>query len=224
MVVLALAAGLLLAACDDDGQAGDEAGQTAGVDGDAAGGEGEGEDSAAEGGPAGPPTEPADIPAQPGERSAARQGSTVTVTGDRAAFVTPTGNIACVLTEDGGTCQIQDKGYTPDTQFLVPDLVGECTAQDADAMMLTTAPAAWTCAPTELALTAALDQGGWWSAETDGESVDADGVTAAVLPYGETLAVGPVSCSSAQDAITCRSTQMGRQFILSDSRYNIGQP
>lgn len=234
MRAVALAAALgavLVTGCEGNfGGDGDEEDQTQGaVDGaDDADGADEGEDDGAEpaetdeAAPVEPPTEPADISPAGGDRSASDDGSTITVEGGPAAFVSPTGTIACVVNELSATCQISDKTYQPGSDQIVGDVIGDCSADDADTLVLSTAGGAWTCPPEPLAATAALDAGGWWVDETGGEIDEVDGVDAAVLPYGQTLRVGPVSCTSQEDGMTCRSDEMGREFFLARSAYNYG--
>lgn len=222
-VVLTLGA-LVLAGCDDaqDAAAPDTDAVTgAGVDVDGDG-DVDADDEAAqsEPGPVEPPTEPAAITAAPGERSATQDGGTITVEGDRAAFVLPSGNIACVLTDQTATCQIFDKGYTPDAAYLVTDLVGPCAIEDANAMRLVEESAAWTCVTEDLTSDARVEQGGWWEREIDGDTLEVDGARVGVLPYGETLRVGPVSCTSSEGGVECRNPELnGRRFVLSKDSY-----
>ncbi len=222
-----VAALVLLAGCSvGDGDDGEEpAGGTAGVeDGDDAGdgaagtagaGEGSGEGS---GGSAGPPTEPADIAPVVAGRSVSGGGGTVTVEGDHAGFVLPSGNIACSVTAASAVCQVAEKGFTPQADHLASTLVGGCTAEEADALMLSAERGAWTCLPEPLLGQAAVDAGGWWAQEA-GETADVDGTTVAVLPYGSSLTLGPVTCTSAQDGVRCDSNEIGKSFLLSNTTY-----
>ena len=230
-VLLALGA-VLLAGCDDDPAGGEDdassgGGQTAtptGGGGDADGG-GDGTSStadapAAEAAP--PPTAPADIEPDRGDRSVSEDGSTITVQGDRAAFVTPTGNLACVLNGPSASCQLLDKTYSPNPDHLVEDGVGECSADAADTMVLTDAGGVWTCPPETLTSTAAATQGGWWAEAVGAPTTGVEDTDAAVLEYGLTLRVGDTTCLSSEDGVTCRSGDLGRQFFISRSAYRFG--
>lgn len=241
---LVLAGSLVLAGCSDDepgtgdgtdvsadadgGQAdpdgdgsGDDGGDAEGDgEGEGAGGNQAGETAGAEEAPAAPPTEPADIPIEPEERSASG-GTDVTIEGGSAAFVLPSGNIACTVNSQTAVCQVLDKSYQVRADHLVADVLGGCTAAEADAIMVS-ATGAWTCASTSLLDAAVVEQGGWWVDEVDGTTARVEDLTVAVLPYGSSLTVGQVRCSSAEAGMTCRSNELGRQFTVSRSQYNFG--
>lgn len=233
VAALAAAGVLLLAACSDEdpvedpGQsdgAGDEAGGS--EDAPATGGNGsggsDGEDSSAA--PAPGPSEPADITPVPGDRSASSSGGTITVEGDQAAFVSPSGNIACVVSDAAATCQLTEQTYTAEAHMLVPDAGPGCTIDKADAMTTVEESAAWTCVGQDLTAVAAVDHGGWWVEEVAGQTEEHDGATTAVLPYGQTLQVGNVSCSSSEAGMTCRNPDMGnRQIRISRDSYQYGR-
>lgn len=229
-LTLALVAGtLVLAGCD--GEEGGDAGQTTEPapttatadlddDGDIDGDDDDLAEQTAAAAPVAPPTEPMQVELAPGERSASQDGDTITVEGDRAAFVLPSGNIACVLTDETATCQAFDKTYTPGTEELASDVLGECSAETADAMRLVDESAPWTCVAEDLISDAAVEAGGWWTPEVEGETLDVDDLVVGVLPYGQTLSVGPVSCASAEDGVTCANPDLnGRRFVLSSTRY-----
>lgn len=222
---LVLAAGglLLLGGCDDaddepvgEQDIGDEDIATAAAD--PAGSADDDDDRTAA--PVAPPTEPMELELEPGERSASQDGGTITVEGERVAFVLPTGNIACVLTTGSATCQIEEKDYTPPADQLVPDLVGPCAAEDVNAMRTIRESGAWTCVAEDLVGDASLSAGGWWGSEVDGETMDVDGETVAVLPYGQRLQLGPVWCQSSEAGVTCANPELdGRRIELSRGSY-----
>lgn len=219
-VVLAAALGaLVLAGCDsDDGDGAEQTAVTGGEDGNDAP-DGEGGQAAPE--PVPPPTEPAEITPVPPSRSVSEDGTTVRIEGGRAAFVLPSGNITCVLSDENALCQIVEKTYDVRAEFMMPDLIGdECTVDNADAMTMTNEPHAWTCAPEDLAPSARVDRLGWWAQELDGETLDADAGTLAVLPYGSTMVAGPVSCQADENGVTCRHSELGnREIILARGTY-----
>ena len=171
--------------------------------------------------PVPPPTEPADITPVPSGRGVSEDGSTVRIEDGRAAFVLPSGNISCVLSDENAVCQIIEKTYDVRADFMMPDLIGdECTTETADAMTLTNDPHAWTCAPEDLAPSARVDRLGWWAQELEGETLDADAGILAVLPYGSTMVAGPVSCQANENGVTCRHTELGnREIILARETY-----
>ncbi|OLT43265.1 hypothetical protein BJF86_00125 [Serinicoccus sp. CNJ-927] len=189
---------------------------------DAAEGEASGE-SEEEAEPAPPPTEPADIQPAAGDRSVSEDGGTITVQGDSAAFVTPSGNIACVLNGPSATCQLLDKTYDANAEHLVDDSLGDCDIASADAMVLTDASGVWTCPPEPLAPAAGAVAGGWWADEVGAPTTGVEDTDAAVLEYGRTLAVEGASCQSSEDGVTCRSSELGRQFFIARSAYRFGQ-
>ena len=219
-LALVLGAMLVLAGCDDDPQetsvtpAVGEVGTDDGAEGDA------GEDVAQDAAPVEPPTEPMELELAAGERSVTADGSTIRVEGDRAAFVLPTGNIACVLTSESATCQIDEKSYSVSQDEMVPDLVGPCDPAEADAMRTIAESGAWTCVAEDLIGAASLTAGGWWEPEVDRDTLEVDGIRVAVLPYGERIQVGPVWCESSEAGVTCANPELnGRRFQLSRSSY-----
>lgn len=212
LAALAVGAVLALAGCDDDGAVGDEDLATAAVDDDG-GGDG-GEEQPAD--PVEPPAEPMELELEPGDRSASSDGGTVTVDGDRVAFVLPTGNISCVMTTESATCQIDDKTYTPSADQLVPDLVGPCNVAEVNAMRTVAESAAWTCVSEDLTTDARPSASGWWVHEVDGETAEVDDEEVAVLPYGQRIQLGPVWCESSESGVTCANPELdGRRFELS---------
>lgn len=224
---LALVTSLALAGCSEEEPtadaptgaqtATDGTGATAGTTGSSGeGSSGEGSAPTA----AAPPTAPADIEIEPVDRSASGDGQ-VRVEGSNASFVMPSGNIACTVNSRTAVCQLLDSGMRPQADHLIPGLLGECTAADATAMILD-AGGSWTCVEGSLVDQATVDHGGWWVDEVDGTTTSVDDQTVAVLPYGESITVGPVTCSSAENGVTCGSTDLGRQFTLSANRYNFG--
>lgn len=218
-VVLAAALGALaLAGCDSD--EGDGAEQTAVTGAEDGNGDPDGEGGQAAPEAVAPPTEPAEITPVPPSRSVSEDGSTVRIEGGRAAFVLPSGNVSCVLSAENALCQIVEKTYDVRADFMMPDVLGDCSVENADAMTMTNDPAAWTCAPEDLAPSARVDRLGWWAQEVDGETLDADGGTLAVLPYGSTMVHGPVSCAASESGVTCRHSELGnREIILARDTY-----
>ena len=215
---LVLAAGLVLSGCSGDDTA--ESPTTSSLSSTTVTG-GTADDSDATAAPTGPPTTPAKIPAVPGERSASGDTSII-INGDRAAFALPSGNVVCTLNERTAVCEILDLGSAPQPEHLVVDGIGACTAQEANAIMLNQDRGAWTCLDSSLVRQATVGQGGWWVKEVDGVTTKIGKSTVAVLPYGSSVSVGPVSCSAAEDSITCSSSTLGKEFTLSRTGYSYG--
>ena len=215
----------MLTACSDDGNTGD-ADALATQSTPAPDGEGDGATQTADGGDSRPevevPTEPADIRPVAPERSAQRNGNVINVSGDRAAFVTPSGNLACTVTEETAVCQVEGKSFSPRSDHLVTNTIGACSADRADAMMLSSVRGAWTCPAQDIAPQADVDLGGWWASEVNSQTLDVSGVTAAVLPYGTSLTVGSVTCMAGENGISCNSNDLGKSFFLSTNTYNYG--
>lgn len=227
LAALTLAGALALAGCSGDEEGGSGDGAPTGAD--SAGGTGGGGDGADQtggdggggGGEAARPTAPADIQPAQGDRSATG-GTTVVVDGDQAGFVLPSGNIACSVTAAGAVCQIDDKQFTPSADHMSEANLAGCGAENADAMRLAAGRGAWTCVEEPVSGQARVGTGGWWVEEAGGETVDLDGATLAVLPYGSTLTLGPTSCTSAEAGVSCVSTELGRSFTLARTTYNYG--
>jgi hypothetical protein len=222
LAVLLLAGGLALAGCSGDEDPADDPSST--VD-DGAGTGGTGEDDDADAGqetaaPTGPPTAPADIPVTVG--GSASGGADITIDGEHAGFVSPTGNIACSVTGVTAVCQVSDKTYTAPADQLVGTSIGDCTTAEADAMTMSDQRGAWTCVPEDLTGQAQVSRGGWWVEQVDGETLDLGGASVAVLPYGSSMTVGATTCTSAEDGVTCTSSTLGRSFTISRSGYRYG--
>ncbi len=218
LAALGLAGSLALAGCTGDDEPADGDGGTAAVDatGGTAAPDDTGQTAAA---PVGPPTEPADIRPAGGGRSASG-GTDVTIDGEHAGFVTPTGNIACSVTSGSAVCQVSDKSFSIDPGHLSTENLPGCDAGNADAIRLVTGQGAWTCVPEALTGQAAVGTGGWWVEDVGGTTLDLGGATLAVLPYGSSLTVGQVTCSSAEAGVTCASPALGEQFFVARTSYS----
>ena len=95
-------------------------------------------------------------------------------------------------------------------------------ADAADAMRLAAGRGAWTCVEEPVSGAAQVSTGGWWAEQVGGQTLDLDGATVAVLPYGSTLTVGATSCTSAEAGVSCVSSELGRSFTLARTTYNYG--
>lgn len=219
LATLSLAGALVLAGCtgDDEPAGGDDPvdGSSSTGTGAAGGGDAGGETAA----PVGPPTEPADIQPVGGDRSASG-GTDITVDGEHAGFVTPSGNIVCSVTAASAVCQVSDRSFTVDPGHLAAENLPGCDASAADAIRLVTGRGAWTCVPEPLTGQAAVGTGGWWVEDVGGTTLDLGGATLAVLPYGSSITVGSVSCSSAEAGVTCRAPDLGEEFFVARTSYS----
>lgn len=217
---VALAGVLVLSGCggEDEGGAEDQAPVSATTDVD-----GDGSDEAPQtaAGPTAPPTEPASIRAEPGDRSV-DGGTSIVVEGDRAAFVLPSGNVACTLNDVTAVCEADDRSFTPLGDHLVDDIIGDCTAEQATAIMINDGRGAWTCVEDSIKAQAWVAAGGWWAKANDSETVKIGRNTMAVLPYGSSISVGPVSCSASEAGVSCSNSDTGRSFTLSRGGYEYG--
>ena len=218
LAALGLAGALALTGCSGDDEPADGDGGPAAVD--ATGGTAAPDDGGQTAdAPVGPPTEPADIQPAGGGRSASG-GTDVTIDGDHAGFVTPSGNIACSVTAGSAVCQVSDKSFSIDPAHLSSENLPGCDASTADAIRLVSGRGAWTCVPEALTGQAAVSTGGWWVEDVDGTTLDLGGATLAVLPYGSSLSVGPVRCSSAEAGVTCSSSELGEEFFVARTSYS----
>lgn len=217
LAVLALVGALALAGCSgDDEPSGEADGGTSAVDG--GGGTAAPDDGGQSAAPVAPPTEPADIQPVDGERSASGDGS-ITIDGDHAGFVLPSGNIACSVTAESAACQVEG-GVSVNPEHLAQENLPGCDASNANAIRLITGRGAWTCVADPLVGQATVATGGWWVEDVGGTTMDQDGQTLAVLPYGSSLTLGSVTCSSAESGVTCANSAQGEQFQLSSGGYS----
>ncbi|MGB3763627.1 MAG: hypothetical protein WA966_10410 [Ornithinimicrobium sp.] len=147
---------------------------------------------------------------------------TVLIGGDQASFVMPSGNIQCVLRDGSAVCQIASKDFTPSTDDMSAQVLGDCTADSADAItVLEGEGAAWTCTSETIRGQAALDLGGWWAADNVGSTESVDGTDLAVLDYGQTMQLGAILCSSESTGISCRDTAGTAGFTLARESYRV---
>lgn len=221
LAALALVGALALAGCsgDDETPADDAPTRDGAV---STGGTDVAQETAGDGpAPAPAPTEPADIEAAAGDRAASGTTS-IAIDADQAGFVLPTGNVACSVTDAGAVCQIEDKSFTPLADHMSTANIAGCDASEADVIRLAEGRGAWTCATEPLVGQAQVATGGWWAEQVDGETLDADGQTLAVLPYGSSLTVGATTCTASEAGVSCANSSYGRTFTLSRTSYNYG--
>ena len=112
-----------------------------------------------------------------------------------AFFRSPTGNIGCVIAEGIARCDIRDRSWSPPPR---PRSCSDETDYGQGLIVGTSGRAHFVCAGDT-----ALNPNG------------------SALPYGRDTEVDGLTCHSATDGITCRSTGTGRGFLLNRERYRI---
>lgn len=202
------------------------AGSTAqdGSGADSDGGDGGGRDDAGQDGGDGDHEGGQDGTAGPGTASQVsaelQPDGTILVTGDHASFLMPSQNVACVMRPDQVLCQIDGKQYEARDRDITPEAFEGCTPSTADAMSVGGgADPAWACLPYDLRPGTDVSQGGAWAGPGLGATLERDGATVAVLPYGTTLRLGNVSCLSDAMGVACTDLTTGHGFQLARERY-----
>lgn len=162
-------------------------------------------------------------PGMPGEVSAQLQSDgSILVDGDQASFLMPSQNVACLVRTDNVVCQIDGKEYDARSVDIDPAAFAGCTPAEADAMTVGGGvDPRWSCLPYDLRADTEVTGGGAWSGPGLGASATLDGATVAVLPYGTTLRLGNISCTSDRQGVTCTDLTTGHGFQLASQRYAI---
>ena len=126
-------------------------------------------------------------PASQAASGAATDGATSGATSDVAtSFASPTGNIACTMSPDGVTCTIANK------QYEVPASEG-CTGTTGHTVVLNEADGVTTpCVEGPAPAPASADT--------------------PVLEYGQTQTVGPYTCTSGSNGMSCVVDDTGTGF------------
>jgi hypothetical protein len=107
-------------------------------------------------------------------------------------FVSPTGNVSCMIDADWARCDIIDRDWEP------PPRPADCEFDYGQGISLAPGgPAEFVCA--------------------GDTAFGAD----EVLPYGESITAGPLRCESAESGITCRDDQSGHGFSISRQAYQL---
>ncbi|MFF1531373.1 DUF6636 domain-containing protein [Cellulomonas sp. NPDC058312] len=113
-------------------------------------------------------------------------GDDATAAGDARSFASPSGNIACTMSADGVTCTIANK------QFDVPAAEG-CTGTTGHVIVLNESDGVTTPCVEGAPPTVA-------SADTP------------VLDYGRSQELGPYTCTSGTDGMSCVVAETGTGF------------
>lgn len=157
-----------------------------------------------------------------GEPSAElRADGSILVDGDQASFLMPSQNVACLVRPDQVTCQIDSKEYDARDADINPEAFAGCTPAEADAMSVGGgADPTWTCLPYDLRPEADVTTGGAWTGPGLGATTDYDGTAVTVLPYGTTLRLGNISCTSDPAGVRCTDLVTGHGFQVARERYS----
>jgi hypothetical protein len=107
-------------------------------------------------------------------------------------FVSPTGNVSCMIDADWARCDIIDRDWSP------PSRPADCEFDYGQGISL---------APGEQAEFVCAGDTAFGADE--------------VLPYGQSIAAGVLRCESAQSGITCRDVQTGHGFSISRQAYRL---
>ncbi len=112
---------------------------------------------------------------------------------DLDGFNTPSGNIGCVITPVAARCDIREREWAP------PSAPPSCDLDYGQGVEVSAGGAAeFVCAGDT-----ALDP------------------QQRVLPYGDEVNVGLLTCGSAQAGVTCRDRETERGFFIARERYEL---
>lgn len=145
---------------------------------------------------------------------------TILVDGDSASFLMPSQNVACLVRPDQVVCQIDGKEYDAKKQDINPDAFQGCTPAEADAMTVGGgADPTWSCLPYDLRPDTSVTASGRWAGPGLGATTTYQEETVAVLPYGRTLRLGNISCTSDRLGVDCTDLVSGHGFQLAMGTY-----
>jgi len=107
-------------------------------------------------------------------------------------FVSPTGNVSCMIDADWARCDIIDRDWSP------PPRPADCEFDYGQGISI---------APGEQPEFVCAGDTAFGADE--------------VLPYGESITAGALRCESAQSWITCRDVRTGHGFSISREAYRL---
>lgn len=145
-----------------------------------------GDDDPDDAGAGGTPS--ATAPQTPGETPAAPPPGALAL----PAFALPSGNIACVMSEDGATCTIANITFAPPEDASCTGTIGHVFVVNATGLSIP-------C--------------------VDGPPPAAAPEDTPVLEYGQASSVGGYTCESAETGVTCRNDETGQGFALARASY-----
>jgi len=109
-----------------------------------------------------------------------------------SGFISPTGNVSCMIDADWARCDIIDRDWSP------PPRPADCEFDYGQGISLAPGePAEFVCA--------------------GDTAFGAD----EVLPYGDSITAGVLRCESADKGITCRDAQTSHGFSISREAYRL---
>ena len=183
------------------------------------------------------PTRPPPAPSTPGESGGAGDGTPAPTTGPPptqgggqrvvhvdgiaggiAGFVTPSGNITCMLLLDRPTAQVRCDIAHADWSLPRPD---SCGLDYGHAFILTTR-AEIGCVGDTVEGAGEVDQPPTaWRDEGIDPIVPTRSGDAVALPYGSSMAASDLRCTSRRTGLTCANTRTGAGFTLARGDYSI---
>ncbi len=114
------------------------------------------------------------------------------VTGELTGFISPSGNVACMIDPSFVRCDIIDHDWSP------PPRPADCEFDYGQGITLSPGgPAEFVCA---------------------GDTAFGPDE---VLPYGSTIVAGVLQCDSAESGFTCRDVETGQGFSISRQAYQL---
>jgi hypothetical protein len=111
---------------------------------------------------------------------------------DLTGFVSPTGNVSCIIDADLARCDIMDRSWSP------PPRPADCEFDYDQGISL---------APGEQAQFVCAGDTAFGADET--------------LPYGQAIKAGVLRCESAQSWISCSDVRSGHGFSISREAYRL---
>ncbi len=107
-------------------------------------------------------------------------------------FVTPSGNVSCMVAADLARCDIIDRDWSP------PPRPADCEFDYGQGIAIAPSePAYFVCAGDT---TFGVDE---------------------VLQYGDSMTAGAMRCESAESGVTCRDVESGHGFAMSREAYRL---
>ncbi len=146
----------------------------------------------------------------------------------QAGFASPSGRIVCSLAAGGARCDYWDFS-SPVTdrgpKWELPPKPESCVMDWGDSLTLGQS-ASLTCHGDAIYPVADVDQPAnadniAWFDSTRDTVTQVNGLSLAVLGYGQTLQAGPIQCSSQTTGVTCTNSDTGAGFTISQESYRI---
>lgn len=126
-----------------------------------------------------------------------------------ATFVSPSGNISCIMSTQGVRCDIEEAQWR----------VEACDGYGSGRTVGVTHRSGYMCAGDYYETRVGHAETGWWDNDPHGEPVYRNGVTLAGLRYGSSLTVGVYTCYSEATGVTCVNNETGAGFWIAREGY-----